>query len=87
MLVRIFDPSVFFSRKRILLQLTGEIWGNTAGERPTQKDERMMKMVMKRKTPFGMFDIRLSQSTCKISETETNANRLDLPAKKKEKKS
>lgn len=54
------------------------------GERPTQKDERMMKMAMKRKPPtFGTFDIRLSQSTCKILETETNANRLDLLAKKK----
>lgn len=42
-------------------------------------------MAMKKKAPFGMFDIRLSQSTCKILETETNANRLDLPAKKKKK--
>lgn len=39
-------------------------------------------MVMKRKTLFGMFDIRLSQLTCKIFETGTNANRADLLAPK-----
>lgn len=48
----------------------------------TNKDKRMMKMAMKRKTLFGMLDIRLSQLTCKIFETGTNANSADLLAPK-----
>ncbi len=39
-------------------------------------------MAMKRKTLFGTFDIRLSQLTCKIFETGTNANSADLLAPK-----
>lgn len=39
-------------------------------------------MARKRKTLFGMFDIRLSQLTCKIFETGTNANSADLLAPK-----
>lgn len=42
----------------------------------------MMKTQLKRKTLFGMFNIRLSQLTCKIFETGTNANSTDLLAPK-----
>lgn len=38
---------------------------------------------MKSKTLVGMFDIRLSQLTCTILETGTNANCADLLAPKK----
>lgn len=61
-------------------------WGNFGKQSQrlggTYKDERMMKMAMKRKTLFGMFDIRLSQLTCKIFKTGTNANSADLLAPK-----
>lgn len=50
------------------------------------KKTRMMKMARKRKTLCGVFHIRLTELTCKIVKTETNANRPDLLAPKKKKK-
>lgn len=62
---------------------TGEIWENRVRDWVANKDRGMMKMAMKRKTLSGVFDIRLSQLTCKILETGTNANSADLLAPKK----
>lgn len=86
MLVIIFDPLVFSSRNREycwMLLNRGNL-GKTQ-ESGRHKNTKGWWRWRRRGTPhpLGMFDIRLSQSTCKISETETNANRLDLQKKKK----